>query len=362
MHSGGFLKQFTCFKELPTELRVKIWRTAALVPRMLEVGPDEEALKKERMLAGHYGITRITPMSSKPPAIMHACVESRQEGKSIFKLWKLGRDTGDNERTRKTWINPYLDTIYFGEWNSLKSIVCFLGTASFREGQFIERVAVICSGSIRRALYNWEPQDPANGLDEYACFLSIEMAQGCTPMQALHGIDQEISYSSYSVGSRGLKKIFWVIPTKLFQPPAGTLPQYTTMREPRTDGLTSGQIRLKSEIDANIALVNIDQGIDRVGTNKWVGKDKPEFQFVSLCPPVEAGKVYDSAVICGKEHDKLTWNDSAIVKSIERETKCKVTLCEKEWQGQKNIEVGFYGTEKEVEAGIELMKEKLTMV
>lgn len=86
---------FTCFGELPTELRLKVWSYAAHShpPRVITLYPDPR-LQKEH----------------PAPAILHACSESREVGLGVFEL-SLGN--GKNYSSlKRLYVPPGAKDIY----------------------------------------------------------------------------------------------------------------------------------------------------------------------------------------------------------------------------------------------------------
>ncbi|KIN07134.1 hypothetical protein OIDMADRAFT_16005 [Oidiodendron maius Zn] len=67
---------FTLFRELPTEIRVKIWKIAAREPRLVNIQCQRESYMRgamKRFLAKSF--TTTNPV----PPLLHACHESRAE-------------------------------------------------------------------------------------------------------------------------------------------------------------------------------------------------------------------------------------------------------------------------------------------
>ncbi|KAF4625896.1 hypothetical protein G7Y89_g12264 [Cudoniella acicularis] len=83
---------FHLFPNLAPELRLKIWRHACL-PRTVTVRYESE---KDQCVS-----------SAKPPAILHACRESRAEALNIYKLC-----FGTHSKPARIYFNPHQDTLY----------------------------------------------------------------------------------------------------------------------------------------------------------------------------------------------------------------------------------------------------------
>lgn len=83
---------FESFSLLPAELRLEIWRLSCS-ERVVEVFYHSE---EDRCLT-----------TSRPPAILHTCRESRNEGLRIFK-----KSFGTKSHEPNLYFCPYLDTLY----------------------------------------------------------------------------------------------------------------------------------------------------------------------------------------------------------------------------------------------------------
>ena len=83
---------FGLFSLLPAELRLDIWRLSCS-QRVVEVYYDAQ---QDRCLT-----------TTAPPAILHACRESRAEGLRIFR-----RSFGTGSREPRIYFCPHLDTLY----------------------------------------------------------------------------------------------------------------------------------------------------------------------------------------------------------------------------------------------------------
>ncbi|KAH6961308.1 hypothetical protein HG530_005115 [Fusarium avenaceum] len=96
---------FHRFRELPTEIRVMIWKLALRIPRIFRLGPSEEDLQRgsEIRMWGPILNTR------KPPACAHACREPR----TIFKT-ESKQILGLNKGIYKSfWFSPSTDIVYW---------------------------------------------------------------------------------------------------------------------------------------------------------------------------------------------------------------------------------------------------------
>lgn len=106
------MSSFTKSNDLPSELRLKIWKAAAFIPRAVDVWCKDINLgRRRRFRRRHYKILSRT----RPPAILWTCRESRNEGLKHYALeFGTTKDFGDLVVVSKprTYINPSVDTIY----------------------------------------------------------------------------------------------------------------------------------------------------------------------------------------------------------------------------------------------------------
>jgi hypothetical protein len=69
---------FELFPLLPFELRLKIWHLVLSTPRVVTISCEREKLDRERRFAKSFVST------TRPPALLHVCSETRSEGLSIY--------------------------------------------------------------------------------------------------------------------------------------------------------------------------------------------------------------------------------------------------------------------------------------
>jgi hypothetical protein len=86
---------FTVFPLLPIELRFKIWETASMATRTLE-------------LMYRFSDRRFSTQQPVP-AVLRTCQESRRVGKRIYRL-----SFGTTKFPPRTYFNPISDIVYFG--------------------------------------------------------------------------------------------------------------------------------------------------------------------------------------------------------------------------------------------------------
>jgi 2EXR family len=105
--------RFALFRDLPTEIRLSIWRIALANelerPRFVEV-----RTQKHDNCGMHQGwCPRVSPSSN--PALMYVCREAREEALKSNKLY-----FGSDLYPARIFFNPAIDTLYLPEdiWNS----------------------------------------------------------------------------------------------------------------------------------------------------------------------------------------------------------------------------------------------------
>ncbi|PMD31560.1 hypothetical protein L207DRAFT_591511 [Hyaloscypha variabilis F] len=121
------LTKFTCFPKLPIELRLRIWKFAAFIPRNVDVwiGPEKTSYDED----GDYWDIRIDIENhhyfcsrTSPPAILHTSHESRKEGLLVY---KLGFGTEHHAGRHHFRSDP---TIYA---NSSSDTLCLMNASKF---------------------------------------------------------------------------------------------------------------------------------------------------------------------------------------------------------------------------------------
>lgn len=323
---------------MPPEVRVKIWRLAMDVPRIIEVekGPvvrNGVKLLTNYPICGEHALHRVAPQSRLPPVFFGINYEAREQALKIYE--KRSFDT--REEAHDIYFNPRTDILYFGEKTCVSTLLNVFSSAVY-DRLTIPRIAILCSGN-RTKCCDWD--DPAYGVNG-----------GITIMESLHGFDKSIvdwnSEAQFS-GCPGLKEVYWVTPSHLWEPAPGRLnPDFQSFRAPSTDGITKGQKNFKDRIKYHIERVENDLVVGNVGPNLWVGENKPTFEFVSLAPPEMAktmeteGRVYEAFEISIQQHKYLGRRNFAAIIDIERRTGCDILLSKYDFPGEGR-EVGFAG-------------------
>ncbi|KAF4636701.1 hypothetical protein G7Y89_g1396 [Cudoniella acicularis] len=145
--------RFERFPELPTEIRLKIWREAA-EPRIVEICQDLDSYAKEAKERGEeepnvddapfYSSTKI-------PSIFRVNQESRSVALQEYPL-----SFPNGEHPARIYFNPGVDTLYFPAWCFERSIDVFEERVPTEEKKNIRRLAVeflIWYGSQERENY-----------------------------------------------------------------------------------------------------------------------------------------------------------------------------------------------------------------
>jgi len=192
--------------------------------------------------------------------------------------------------------------------------------------------------------------------------LTYGVQGGVDTLQALHGFDPSVTIHDFRYGGcLGLKEVFIVVKSKLWPYKQGEIDQSVTPRPATNEGLTKGQVRHKAQLENNIALVEAEIPLPRVGDNVWVGENKPTFKFVSLASVARGvdPSEPDGMTISRKDLGKLRRGDWAFVRGIEAATGCEVFIPEEEYRGEDPREIGFWGVRKNIDAAKKAIEERL---
>lgn len=112
---------FEPFPKLPTELQVKIWGYAVWIPRTIEVpgkhGTARNTTNDREAARKHSRSYRLSKRSCVPPAILHACHNSREEAQRAYKKYFFRPLRNKINKPREfsyTWSNPETDILLIG--------------------------------------------------------------------------------------------------------------------------------------------------------------------------------------------------------------------------------------------------------
>lgn len=194
------LKVFTCFPNLPKELRLKIWRHAAFIPRDVSLRIGWWNLEKI-----NSGVSNSLPLTPhyffgmcRPPTILSTCHESRKVGLCHYNLCfgtevKYEHPQITISQAPNIYLNLDVDTIYFMNTNELYNI------------DHEARMAIV---------YDLARQCYVSGLKSFAYnmtdFVSVKrLASGLLP-------DEDITYfAEFMYELHYMKEVMLFIPAKL---------------------------------------------------------------------------------------------------------------------------------------------------
>ncbi|RDW80398.1 hypothetical protein BP5796_05096 [Coleophoma crateriformis] len=131
--TGQSAAKFTLFNELPTELRLKIWRHAFFIPQTVVISYMSPGADPNSILPwpGHF------KSSQKPPALLHVNSEARKCGQKVYTACSIGIDVNGHQKS--VYINLAVDEIAFpySENDSVKALYWALTSQNWdRVGRF----------------------------------------------------------------------------------------------------------------------------------------------------------------------------------------------------------------------------------
>ncbi|PVH86064.1 hypothetical protein DL98DRAFT_567922 [Cadophora sp. DSE1049] len=288
---GVPLTKFTIFGKLPAEMRLKIWGLALNTERILEVIWD--GAEKDPKTASHYHY-RISPRSGARPKLM---------------------DNGTSSCSANTHA-------------------CGQSFVSFRTSVVpmwtFTALAIVSIGQLLKC-HDWNHDDPTHGPDKMEVDYGYAIASGCTVMQALHGIHKEVAWTERASGVKGLKEVFFVVPTHLIPGIAGKVDESIGFRPARGCGLTSGQVKVKNNLQDEVDLIEAGGVLPYCSVddsmNNWSRENKPEFKFVTFTPKSHIhGKVFDLMIVSTEDLPKLNGHDWKFIKNVERKSGCHLKI------------------------------------
>lgn len=107
-------KKFPCFKELPTEIQLEIWKLSCTVPRVIKA-------ESVNMIGEDHHFKSVYRLSGGPvPKVLQICHQSRVEGLKLYSAIRSYAATNtDSEKwftennDYRVYINFDIDTIFF---------------------------------------------------------------------------------------------------------------------------------------------------------------------------------------------------------------------------------------------------------
>jgi hypothetical protein len=132
--------KFSCFRNLPVELRLKIWSFAAIEPPRIVTGLY--------FRQGDQAFKSVTPN----PTVMRVCRESREAGSKIFSL--LLEAESKSIPSARLYVNPDSDTVYYCDMSTPR----YGGTC---RDYFLETLAALVgskkTNEIQQVMYELNP-------------------------------------------------------------------------------------------------------------------------------------------------------------------------------------------------------------
>ncbi|KUJ10346.1 uncharacterized protein LY89DRAFT_787400 [Mollisia scopiformis] len=402
---------FSKFLDLPAELRTQIWGWVCSMPRLLEV----EFVDGDKRHFHH----RLAPRSCSPPAVMQVNHEAREEAKkyyqsTVFTTKRIKDEALGCYPTRKTfetWYNPLADVLVFNSHSCMNTLIRFFQTMRLRSVS-ISRVAILASGKV----INCHDPNTIHADDPYEDDLGYDIRGGCTVMQALHGIHRSVARTDRVSGVKGLKEVFFIIPTYLMVNEPGSLDASIWFRPACSDGMAPGQIVCMKDLERDIKFVRHGMPLRLCGPlDNWtrakrsVRKDPkdekesdgshtaheqagikpaegeestvgnhlvqnpevqyhnadpnqnqpPTFHFVSLSPAAKPGLAFGAISVRNADMPKLNCYDWAFMRKIEELAKVHVKVPEEDYKTQVMREIGFYGKPEGVAKAQQMVVDKL---
>lgn len=320
------------------------------VPRIIEIecnAPkgNEPAISFDYRTDKHHTFYRVASPSRRPPALFSVNIEARKEALKVYQKRSFDSTAG----AREIYFNPDADILYFGEGTCISQMMRIFSVNSVFHNLEIPRIAILSSAKRILCCQRWVGEQ---GIGEKFGI-----------METLHGFDIE-NFPTLR-GCPGLKEVYFVTPSHLWEPTPGTIdPSSWGFRNPATDGITKGQRRLKAQLEMDIDRVENNIGLDNVGPNRWIGDNKPTFKFVSFAPlavmqtPTTDEKVYDAFEIDDRQYRYLAGRRFDAIAAIKSKTGCDILFSLIEYRGQGR-EIGFSGRKVAVRMASLAVKAKL---
>lgn len=266
----------------------------------------------------------------------------------------------DNDERPWTWYNPHRDIIVFGEDTCIRTVVdVFREKANEKYARVAFRCANVIGTCERRCGFDtWEYP---HGDDIELCLQGLGIGGGGVDiMDVLHGVDADIALNTMVPGAPGVEEVFFVVKTECMKFKAGSMPSDSTFRPSIYDGPTAGQERLKYYYQNIINPVRSEEGFADCGEDRWANGNYPDFNFVSLDPPVKVDRgkslKHDAIVVPTKDIGKLLYRNSKFLYDLGHKTKVDIIPSGKAYPGEKHREIDLYnGTEE----GIGKAKEEI---
>lgn len=314
------LTTFQLFPKLPIEIRLRIYRLAAHEPRLIE-------LEHLNGYFSHYGY-QVARQSRQAPALLQLCRESREEGIHFYEkrnfqapgLEYPSVPIQDDDYRPYIWYSPHVDIILFGKNTCLNTMR--LVVSEHRPYHVIPRVAFLISGN--------------------SCC-------GTCPtkvLEALHGGALYNWRDGDSSGCKGLLELFIVVQSNLFLQETALVTDLVDFRPVSSFGRTKVESDAYREYRSHIAGCENGMGV----WSKWLGGNMPKIEFVSLAPKAVDNdpRGYDGVVVSAAAARKL--RNQYHLHTLEVTSGCEIYLPNEEVDQEDSVEVGFWGTQRQIEA------------
>lgn len=198
------------FDDLDQDIKFIIYDFVCQDERVLEIQWDGPVDQAEKMKGTHY-YYRPTTKARKPPAIIQVNKEARWyilKKKKYYQVVNFAslRSRGDGIKTPFTpndpvqlYYNSKFNIIYFGANTCLRPIIGFCIDMKDKN-LAVSKVTLIYSGKPMSDCSDkhnyWDIDKIIYAPDEYTIDLGHYVAGGITPIQAIHGLAQEVSLAT----------------------------------------------------------------------------------------------------------------------------------------------------------------------
>jgi hypothetical protein len=114
------LSAFTVFPNLPLEMRTKIWKAAAHIPRIIEVGFGPAG----GFTSFNHHLRTVSRTCRRAPAVLHTSHEARTEG---LRYYIMTDDFNSfHYHNRPIYFNGVCDIVYFGDNSCTQTLVLLM--------------------------------------------------------------------------------------------------------------------------------------------------------------------------------------------------------------------------------------------
>ncbi|CZR62210.1 uncharacterized protein PAC_12107 [Phialocephala subalpina] len=232
---------------------------------------------------------------------MHANQDARLEAQRYYQKVDFTTDasnrTADSQfnacDTIMTRYNPGVNVILFNEQTCMDTIVRFFED-QHRHSVDITHVAILMPGNV------------------ISC-------RGCDWNGMVTG------------GVKGLKEVFFIVPSYLMEVPTGTVDESLWFRPAICEVSDNSNADLDGE-----------PRDEPEPNDVWSGGNEPEFHFISFSPIPTIGKTFGTITIPLKGIPKFNYNSWAFIKNVEYQSGYHIKIPKKDFPQQSGREIGFY--------------------